>query len=109
MCKQPSGGYDQKTDVQFFADEPDAWLSTESGAFAIFFPEDAHMPSRVIYSGDNMRLYFRRTIALLALILLAGVSNEVRRNLVLFADYNAELRGSEETAHAFVGGARYTW
>ena len=43
-CKQPSGEYDQKTDVQFFADEPDAWLSTESGSFAIFFPEDAHMP-----------------------------------------------------------------
>ena len=25
-------------------DEPDAWLATKSGAFAIFFPEDAHMP-----------------------------------------------------------------
>lgn len=43
-CNQPSGGYDQETDLQFFADEPDAWLATKSGAFAIFFPEDAHMP-----------------------------------------------------------------
>ena len=43
-CKHPSAEYDQKTDIQFFTDEPDAWLSTESGAFAIFFPEDAHMP-----------------------------------------------------------------
>jgi YhcH/YjgK/YiaL family protein len=44
LCHQPTGEYDQKSDVQFFADEPDAWLATESGAFAIFFPEDAHMP-----------------------------------------------------------------
>lgn len=44
LCNQPAGEYDQKSDVQFFADEPDAWLATESGAFAIFFPEDAHMP-----------------------------------------------------------------
>ena len=43
-CKQPSGEYDQETDVQIFADEPDAWLSVRRGAFAIFFPEDAHMP-----------------------------------------------------------------
>jgi biofilm protein TabA len=44
LCKQPTGGYDQKNDEQLFADKPDAWLSTKSGAFAIFFPEDAHMP-----------------------------------------------------------------
>ncbi len=43
-CKQPSGAYDQEPDAQFFADEPDAWLATKSGSFAIFFPEDAHMP-----------------------------------------------------------------
>ena len=43
-CRQPSGDYDQETDAQLFADEPDAWLSTAGGAFAIFFPEDAHMP-----------------------------------------------------------------
>jgi biofilm protein TabA len=44
LCNQPTRGYDQKTDMQFYADKPDAWLATESGAFAIFFPEDAHMP-----------------------------------------------------------------
>ncbi len=49
-CKQPSGMYDPKTDLQFFADEPDTWLATKSGAFAIFFPEDAHMP--LISSGQ---------------------------------------------------------
>jgi biofilm protein TabA len=43
-CEQPSGGYDHESDVQFFADEPDTWLSIESGAFVVFFPEDAHMP-----------------------------------------------------------------
>jgi biofilm protein TabA len=50
LCKQPSGEYDHKTDVQFFGDEPDAWFSIESGAYAIFFPEDAHMP--LISSGQ---------------------------------------------------------
>ncbi len=43
-CKLPSGAYDKETDLQFFADVPDAWLATRRGAFAIFFPEDAHMP-----------------------------------------------------------------
>ena len=33
MCNQPSGEYDQKADI-----------ATKSGAFVIFFPEDAHMP-----------------------------------------------------------------
>ena len=49
-CNQPSGEYDQESDLQFFADEPDAWLTTQSGAFAIFFPADAHMP--LISSGQ---------------------------------------------------------
>ena len=49
-CKQPTGAYDPVTDLQFFADEPDAWLPVHPGAFAIFFPEDAHMP--LISSGN---------------------------------------------------------
>jgi len=44
LCKHPSCEYDQASDIRFFADEPDVWLSVRSGAFAIFFPEDAHMP-----------------------------------------------------------------
>lgn len=44
LCKHPFGKYDQKTDEQIFTDEPDAWLSAQSGTFVIFFPEDAHMP-----------------------------------------------------------------
>ncbi len=50
LCNQPTKEYDQSRDIQFFADKPDAWLATESGAFAIFFPEDAHMP--LISSGQ---------------------------------------------------------
>jgi biofilm protein TabA len=61
LCKQPSGEYDQKTDVQFFMDEPDAWLSTESGAFAIFFPEDAHMP--LISSGQLHKVVVKVAVA----------------------------------------------
>ena len=43
-CKHPTGEYDKESDVQFFADDPDAWLPIERGFFVIFFPEDAHMP-----------------------------------------------------------------
>jgi biofilm protein TabA len=50
LCKKPAGKYDQKNDEQIFMDEPDAWISTQSGAFVIFFPEDAHMP--LISSGQ---------------------------------------------------------
>jgi YhcH/YjgK/YiaL family protein len=50
LCKQPTGEYDQESDLQFFADKPKTWLSIESGEFAIFFPEDAHMP--LISSGQ---------------------------------------------------------
>jgi len=50
LCSQPSGEYDRRNDIQFFADEPDAWLSVRSGAFVVFFPEDAHMP--LISSGQ---------------------------------------------------------
>ena len=50
LCQHPTSEYDAKSDIQFFADQPEAWLATESGAFAIFFPEDAHMP--LISSGQ---------------------------------------------------------
>jgi beta-galactosidase beta subunit len=29
---------------QFFTDPPEAWLPVHNGTFAIFFPEDAHLP-----------------------------------------------------------------
>jgi biofilm protein TabA len=50
LCKQQAGKYDQKNDEQLFADKPDVWITTISGAFVIFFPEDAHMP--LISSGQ---------------------------------------------------------
>jgi len=35
---------DPRNDVAFYTDEPDAWTAVKPGMFAIFFPEDAHMP-----------------------------------------------------------------
>jgi YhcH/YjgK/YiaL family protein len=61
LCKQPAGEYDQKNDEQIFADEPDAWISTKSGAFAIFFPEDAHMP--LISSGQIHKVVVKVAVA----------------------------------------------
>jgi len=43
-CGHPTAAYDETADIQFFTDEPDAWLSVRGGTFAVFFPEDAHMP-----------------------------------------------------------------
>lgn len=43
-CREPASGYDEKADIRFFSDEPDAWVSVHGGEFAVFFPEDAHMP-----------------------------------------------------------------
>ena len=43
-CIKPSSEYNKETDAQFFEDDPDTWITTKSGSFVIFFPEDAHMP-----------------------------------------------------------------
>lgn len=42
QCHRPDGEYDGEKDVEFFADRPLAWMPVEEGAFAIFFPDDAH-------------------------------------------------------------------
>ncbi len=44
LCKQTSIEYDPENDIQFFKDSPDVWMKTTPGMFAIFFPEDAHLP-----------------------------------------------------------------
>ncbi len=43
-CRFPSSDYDAESDIRFFSDEPDAWFPVKSGMFAIFFPDDAHLP-----------------------------------------------------------------
>lgn len=43
-CKLPSIEYDEAKDIQLFKDEPDTFINVKSGTFAIFFPEDAHLP-----------------------------------------------------------------
>ena len=44
LCTRPAGEYDAQSDLQFFTDPPDAWTTVNPGAFAVFFPQDAHMP-----------------------------------------------------------------
>ncbi len=44
LCKQPVGPYDSDEDIRFYADPPAAWLPVAPGMFAVFFPEDAHLP-----------------------------------------------------------------
>lgn len=43
-CRHPSGPYDPEKDLCFYTDAPDAFIPVKAGAFAVFFPEDAHMP-----------------------------------------------------------------
>ncbi len=39
-----AGDYDQTRDLQFLSDPPAMWFTLPPGAFAIFFPHDAHAP-----------------------------------------------------------------
>ena len=43
-CADMIDEYDAEKDIQFIADAPTSWVTTEPGHFAIFFPEDAHLP-----------------------------------------------------------------
>lgn len=43
-CTASARRYDPRADVAFFADEPEIWLHTGPGRFAMLFPWDAHMP-----------------------------------------------------------------
>lgn len=43
-CSETDRAYDEEEDAELFADEPEAWVTVAPGAFAIFFPEDAHAP-----------------------------------------------------------------
>ena len=43
-CTSPDVPYDADADIEFFADPPDAWVAVDAGAFAVFFPGDAHAP-----------------------------------------------------------------
>lgn len=53
-CRQPDAAYDPATDLQFFADPPQAWLPLEPGQFAVFWPSDAHLPQ--VGEGDMRKL-----------------------------------------------------
>ncbi|QQL45846.1 YhcH/YjgK/YiaL family protein [Sulfuriroseicoccus oceanibius] len=44
QCTQPADEYNAEGDAQMFADAPDVWTPVQAGMFAIFFPEDAHLP-----------------------------------------------------------------
>ncbi len=43
-CKRPAGPFDPEKDIGFFDDDPEAWIAVHPGAFAVFFPDDAHLP-----------------------------------------------------------------
>lgn len=43
-CHTPLADYNPEKDIRFFHDTPASWVTTPSGAFCIFFPEDAHAP-----------------------------------------------------------------
>lgn len=43
-CTKIATPYNKEEDIQFYADTPSTWISTPPGHFAIFFPEDAHLP-----------------------------------------------------------------
>lgn len=44
-CRRPADAYAPEKDIQFYLDAPDTWIPVHAGAFVVFFPEDAHLPS----------------------------------------------------------------
>ncbi len=44
-CSEAMREHCETPDVTFYRDDPDTWILVEKGAFVIFFPEDAHLPS----------------------------------------------------------------
>lgn len=44
LCLTEDTEYDSERDLQFFQDTPETWLGVGPKMFAIFFPEDGHMP-----------------------------------------------------------------
>ena len=44
LCATPIDNYNVENDIQFFKDQPQFFIPVSSGYFAMFFPEDAHMP-----------------------------------------------------------------
>ena len=43
-CRGAHSPYNKEKDAALFNDEPLIWCAVPAGAFAIFFPEDAHAP-----------------------------------------------------------------
>ncbi len=43
-CTHLKTAYDEEKDIQFFLDSPNVWVPVQKSCFAVFFPEDAHMP-----------------------------------------------------------------
>ena len=43
-CLRPAGPLDADKDIRFFEDDPVTWIAVHPGSFAVFFPDDAHMP-----------------------------------------------------------------
>ena len=45
MLLSPVERKDPRADVRFYDDDPSAWLMATPGTFAVFFPDDAHLPN----------------------------------------------------------------
>lgn len=56
-CVDPVADYNAEKDIRFFHDTPTTWIATPSGAFCIFFPEDAHAP--LVSTGPIRKAIFK--------------------------------------------------
>ena len=56
-CREPADEYSAERDIRFFRDAPAAWIAVPTGAFCIFFPEDAHAP--LVSSGSIRKVVLK--------------------------------------------------
>ena len=56
-CTSPKGEYNDEKDVLFYNDVPDTYFQLTNQQFAIFFPEDVHVP--MIGNGEIKKLVIK--------------------------------------------------
>lgn len=63
QCSAAQAEFDAGRDIQFFNDKPELYVTVNPGAFAIFFPEDAHAPLAAPAGSELRKLIVKIEVA----------------------------------------------
>ena len=60
QCLEPVSAFNTDYDIQFFKDATNTWVTTPTGSFCIFFPDDAHAP--LVGTGNIHKIVFKLAV-----------------------------------------------